>query len=255
MTAQKCLQAGLVTLCLISSTVWGQQSPPSKHGMPESVQQEVEKMRKAGATRQEIRAFVEDSRRKKLLEGHFNQYTKGHTGVNKPKKLFTIPHALDPTLVKEGYNLVVDKNGKEVLPQGLPFQEGYKLIRTTVPVKDHNKRAYAKVFSIMAPIRDALMFNIENTTETKWKNMTVILEKNNIKTKQWLAGPTLRDNYYSSKGIFLHLKENSPDHHPTMKYLEEAELELKSRLFSKDFDFTRPDGVNPYPNPGQGLVE
>jgi hypothetical protein len=30
---------------------------------------------------------------------------------------------------------------------------------------------------------------------------------------------------------------------------------LKARLFSEDFDFTNPEGVNPYPNPGQGLVE
>ena len=99
------------------------------------------------------------------------------------------------------------------------------------------------------------MFNIKSTTEDDWTKMTAILKKNNIKTQQWLGGPTPRDNYYSSKGIFANLKNNGPDYHPMMKYLEEAELELKSRVFSKDFDFTNPQGVNPYPNPGQGLID
>ena len=155
----------------------------------------------------------------------------------------------------DGYNLVTDKVGKEVRPQGRPFQDGYSLIKTDAPVNDHNKRAYAKAFSIMAPVRDALIFNLKTTSEEEWTAMTAILKKNEIKTKQWLGGPTPRDNYYSNEGIFSHLKEEGPDYHPMMKYLEEAELELKARLFSKDFDFTNPEGVNPYPNPGQGLIE
>lgn len=255
------LQPGLVALLLLSSTTWGQPPQGRERGMPESVRQEVEKMRKAGATRQQIREFLEKSKKNMRSRGPANQRGpakqrgKGKRGKSKSPRQFTIAHALDPASIKAGYNLVVDQNGKEVRPQGRPFQEGYKLKKTTKPVTDHNKRAYARVFCIMAPLRDALMFNLKSTPEEKWTQMTAILEKNKIKTKQWLGGPTPRDNYYSNKGIFAHLKNNGPDYHPMMKYLEEAELELKSRVFSKDFDFTNPRGVNPYPNPGQGLID
>ena len=40
-----------------------------------------------------------------------------------------------------------------------------------------------------------------------------------------------------------------------MKYLDEAELQLKARTFSADFDFTNPEGKNPFPKPGKGLIE
>ncbi|MDP7559724.1 MAG: hypothetical protein QF745_04210 [Planctomycetota bacterium] len=255
MMIRKYVQVGLVALCVLSSQLWGQQPQRRGRGMPESARQEVEKMRKAGATHQKIREFLEKSRKNMRSQKRSGQPGKEKPGGNKSPRQFTIPHALDPALVKEGYNLVVDKNGNEVLPQGRPFQEGYKLTKTTVTVKSHNKRAYAKVFAIMAPMRDALIFNVKTTTRDEWLKMTAILEKNKIKTKQWLGGPTPRDNYYSSKGIFGYLKNNGPDYHPMMKYLEEAELELKSRVFSKDFDFTNPQGVNPYPDPGQGLIE
>ncbi len=248
------LLAGLVALSVLSSTACGQQDQGRERGMPESVRQEVEAMVKAGATRQQVRDFLEKSKKNMRSRGPANEPGKGKRGRNRAPRQFTIPHALDPEVIKEGYNLVVDKNGKEVRPQGRPFQEGYKLKRTTKPVDDHNKRAYAKVFCIMAPLRDTLMFNIKSTTEDDWTKMTAILTKNNIKTQQWLGGPTPKDNYYSSKGVFANLK-NGPDYHPMMKYLEEAELELKSRVFSKDFDFTNPQGVNPYPNPGQGLID
>ena len=176
-------------------------------------------------------------------------------GSRKPTRQSTTAHALDLSSVRDGHNLVVDKGGKEVPPQGRPFQDGYRLVRTDAPVGDHNRRAYARVFSIMAPIRDALIFNLGTTSEEEWTALTAILKKNQIKTKQWLGGPTPRDNYYSNEGIFVHLKKEGPDYHPMMKYLEEAELALKAALFSRDFDFTNPEGINPYPDPGQGLVE
>jgi hypothetical protein len=123
----------------------------------------------------------------------------------------------------------------------------------------------------MAPIRDVLIHHVDTTSSAQWKELTAILEKNDIKTRQWLKGPTPRDNYYSSQGIFDHLNSTyagklpvgavpgnfyaERDYHSMMKYLEEAELELKCRTFSPDFDFTNPEGVNPCPHPGRGLVE
>ncbi len=191
-------------------------------------------------------------------------------GPGRARTTFTKPHALDPALVKRGCNLVVSKNGREVPPQGRPIQEGYRLIRPDQPVEGHNRRAYAEVFSIMAPIRDALIYRLETTSPTKWKKLTAILDKNHIKIRQWLKGPTPRDNYYSSQGIFEHLRSTYAgkipagsvpgntyarrDYHAMMKYLEETELELKFRTFSADFDFTNPAGVNSRPQPVKDLI-
>jgi hypothetical protein len=192
-------------------------------------------------------------------------------GPGRSRTKFTTPHALDPAIVKEGYNRVVDSDGYEVPPQGRPIQQGYRLIRVDRFVANQNQRAYAKVFSIMTPIRDALIHHLDTTSPAQWKQLTSILEKNDIKTRQWLKGPTPRDNYYSSKGIFEHLRSTyagkisagtvpgnfyaDRDYHAMMKYLDEAELELKCRTFSPDFDFTNPEGVNPCPRPGRGLIE
>jgi len=187
------------------------------------------------------------------------------------RKKFTKPCAANPKAVKDGYNLVVNSLGIEVPPQGRPFQQGYRLIQVAKKVEDHNRRAYGKVFAIMAPIRNALMFRLDKTTPGRWKKLTAILTRNDIKTKQSLKGPTPRDNYYSSKGILKHLKStyagkipadtapvnaySDADYHAMMKYLDEAELQLKGRTFSADFDFTNPEGKNPFPKPGKGLIE
>lgn len=175
-------------------------------------------------------------------------------GPSFSKKSFNTPHNLDPEIVKEGYNLVVDERGNVVRPGGRPIQEGYSLILVDEYVQDPNKRAHAKVFAIMAPIRDVLIFHIQKTSLQEWRTLTRILSSNDIKIDQWLGGPTPRDNYYSNEGIFHHLKKG-PDYHPMMKYLEEAELALKCKTFSKDFDFTNPEGKNQCPNPGTGLAE
>ncbi|MDP6542519.1 MAG: hypothetical protein QGH60_00925 [Phycisphaerae bacterium] len=187
------------------------------------------------------------------------------------RKKFTKPCAANPKAVKDGYNLVVNSIGIEVPPQGRPFQEGYRLIQVAGKIEDHNRRAYAKVFTIMAPIRNALMFRLDKTTPDRWKKLTAVLTRNDIKTKQSLKGPTPRDNYYSSEGIFRRLKGtyagkipagthgvnaySNADYHAMMKYLDEAELQLKGRTFSADFDFTNPEGKNPFPKPGKGLIE
>lgn len=221
--------------------------------MPENVRQTVNEMRAAGASHQEIRQFIENSRNSQRgTRPHFTG--RPFNGQGRQVHMPVTPHALDATLIKDGYNLVVDKNGREINPQGKPIQEGYRLIQTDHFINDNNRRAYAKVFTIMAPVRDALLFDIRSTSEKKWTDMTAILERNSIKTKQWLGGPTPKDNYYSSRGIFDHLKTVGKDFHPTMKYLEEAELELKCRLFSKDFNFTNPEGHNACPTPGTGLM-
>ena len=151
-------------------------------------------------------------------------------------------HNIDPNIINIGFNEVVDADGKVKEPQGRPLQQGDTLQAITTETTDNNKREYARVASYMMQIRDALMCDIANISETQWSEISRILTLNGIKTKQDLSG-TPKDQVYSTDGIYEHLKYSGPDTHPMMKYLEEAELELKC-LALTNFDFTNPEGDN-----------
>ena len=150
-------------------------------------------------------------------------------------------HGLDPGLVSFGYNAVIGADGALKPPQGRPLQEGDTLVRTVAEVTGSNAAAYARVAAFMMPIRDALMCDLAVTSEEEWLALTRVLTLNGIKTTQDLSG-TPPEQYYSTDGIFEHLQDGA-DFHPMMKYLEEAELELKCLAFV-GFDFTNPEGDN-----------
>ena len=148
-------------------------------------------------------------------------------------------HDVDPALVAYGYNEVMGADGAVKAPQGRPLQEGDTLVRTAAQVTGPNAAAYARVAAFMMPIRDALMCDLDSTSREEWEALTRVLTLNGIKTTQDLSG-TPPERVYSTDGIFEHLQEGA-DLHPMMKYLEEAELELKCLAFV-DFDFTNPEG-------------
>tara|TARA_B100000530_G_scaffold262461_1_gene175473 strand:+ start:18 stop:638 length:621 start_codon:yes stop_codon:yes gene_type:complete len=164
-------------------------------------------------------------------------------------------HRVDPSIVSLGFNVVVDASGTTQAPQGRPLQEGWTLAEQSDEVTDHNSREYARIAAYMMPIRDALMCDVATLDEAEWLSMTQILTLNNIKTEQDLSG-TPPERVYSTEGIF-ELLAAGEDFHPMMKYLEEAELELKCIAF-EEFDFTNPEGddhcaIHGLPV-GQGLV-
>lgn len=150
-------------------------------------------------------------------------------------------HDLDPQVVSYGFNEVVDADGAVKAPQGRPLQEGDTLVRADARVTAPNAADYAQVAAFMMPIRDALMCDIATTTAEEWQDLTRVLALNGIKTTQDLTG-TPPEQYYSTDGIFEHLQA-AGDFNAMMKYLEEAELELKCLAFV-DFDFTNPEGEN-----------
>ena len=107
---------------------------------------------------------------------------------------------------------------------------------------DNNTREYARIAFYMMPIRDALMCDLATTSLGVWQQLTAILQINGIKEVQDLSG-TPTEQVYSSDGIYEHLTNDGPDENAMLKYLEEAELELKCLAFV-GFDFTNPDGEN-----------
>ena len=164
-------------------------------------------------------------------------------------------HRVVPAIVNLGFNIVLDTTDATQQPQGRPLQEGWTLAESPAEVTDHNSREYARIASYIMPIRDALICDIATLDEADWLLMTQILTLNNIKTEQDLSG-TPPEQVYSTQGIYELLKAGK-NLHPMMKYLEEAELELKCLAF-EDFDFTNPEGddhcaIHGLPV-GQGLV-
>lgn len=150
-------------------------------------------------------------------------------------------HKLDKCLISYGYNLVVDRDGYILTPSGGPLHGGEQLILTEAYQDDHNMREYARIYTIMAPIRDTILYHFEATSKSEWLELTEILTLNNIKTQD--AAEISGRSILSSEQVYDYIASGSAEGSPVMRYLEEAGLELKCLAF-KDFDFTNPEGVN-----------
>lgn len=134
-------------------------------------------------------------------------------------------HKLNKTKVSYGYNKVVDRRGQGLRPGGRPLQGGERLILTTEYQKDVNVREYARVFTYIAPIRDALLYNFDNTTKKEWLELTQVLKINQIKTVPAQGnGPR---TILSIEQVYEYIKRRPREGSPVMRFLEEAELELK----------------------------
>ncbi len=150
-------------------------------------------------------------------------------------------HKLDKSKVSYGYNLVVDRSGRVLRPGGRPLQGGEKLVLTKEYQESRNVREYARVVGIMAPIRDAILYNFESTSKEEWLELTRVLRLNNIKTKA-ARGITPR-SVLSIEQVYDYVAKRPTEGSPVMRFLEEAELELKCLAFV-EFDFTNPEGRN-----------
>ena len=138
-------------------------------------------------------------------------------------------HKIDKTKVSYGYNQLMDRTGRVLRPGGRPLQGGERLILTTEYQKDANVREYARIFTYMAPIRDALLYNFDNTTKKKWLELTQILKINKIKTTPAKEiGPR---TILSIEQVYDYIKQRPREGSPVMRFLEEAELELKCLAF------------------------
>ena len=150
-------------------------------------------------------------------------------------------HKMDKSKVSYGYNLVVDKNGTTLQPRGRPFGNGDKLILTKTYQEDENMREYTRVFTFIAPIRDAILYRFDQTTKEQWLELTWVLKINNIKTVDSMdTGP---QRPLSIEQVYDYVAGRPTQGSPVMRFLDEAELELKCLAFV-NFDFTNPKGQN-----------
>jgi hypothetical protein len=150
-------------------------------------------------------------------------------------------HQLDESIISYGYNLAVDKNGNVLSSRAAPLHGGEQLIHTEEYQNDHNMREYAQIFTIMATIRDTILYHFEETTREEWLSITEVLTLNGIKTE---GAPEINGrSVLSTEQVYDYIESGNAEGSPVMRYLEEAGLELKCLAF-KDFDFTNPKGNN-----------
>lgn len=150
-------------------------------------------------------------------------------------------HMLDASLISYGYNRIVDENGNMLTPRGTPIQGGEQLILTDDYQADLNLREVARIFTIMAPIRDTILYHFEDTSQAEWLEITIVLTLNNLKTED--AAEINGRSILSTEQVYDYIASGEAEGSPVMRYLEEAELELKCLAF-QDFDFTNPEGNN-----------
>jgi len=150
-------------------------------------------------------------------------------------------HAQDPELISYGHNLVVDSDGHVIRASGAPLEGGERLVLTDEYQEDHNTREYARIVSIMAPIRDAILYHFEAMSRAEWLDLTEVLTLNGIKVQD--APVVDRMAILSTAQVYDYIASGDAEGSPVARYLEEAELELKCLAFV-DFDFTNPEGEN-----------
>ncbi len=150
-------------------------------------------------------------------------------------------HNLNPDVIDFGHNQVVDKNGKVIIPRGAPLAGGEQLVNTAEYQEDHNTREFARIYTIMAPIRDTILYHFEETSLEDWLAITEILTLNNIKITA--AAEINGRSILSTRQVYDYVASGTAEGSPVMRYLEEAELELKCLAFI-DFNFTNPEGHN-----------
>ena len=152
--------------------------------------------------------------------------------------------------------VAVNSLGKILEARGAPAFNGDDLIKGSQSGMNDDEKSFHKVMAIMFPIRNALMYDVNDLTLPEWEEMVGELKKRNVKETTYTGGPTPRDNYYGRAGIFeLAKNPNGKDiHHDVMKFLEEAGLYLLCHVTSDEFNQklkeTHPEGHDPCQNTG-----
>lgn len=149
-------------------------------------------------------------------------------------------HQLDASLISYGFNQVTNSSGAVQSPAAAPFSGGERLQLQSTPLTDNNTIEYARTLAIMAPIRDAILYQYDQTTRAEWEVLTAVLTLNGLKTA---AVTTSSATLLSTGEVYDYVATRPTDGNPVLQYLEEAELELKCLGFT-DFNFTNPEGAN-----------
>jgi hypothetical protein len=166
-------------------------------------------------------------------------------------------------------SVAANSTGEILQASGRPAFDGDDLIEYSQENLSEDEKAFHKVMAIMYPIRNALMYDIGNLTQSQWEILVMELEIREIKETTYTDGPTPKDNYYGRQGVFDLAKD--PDGkditNEVMKFLEEGSIYLLCHVTSDEFNQmlqdSHPEGHNPcsdaeitvkIPFDGEGLL-
>jgi len=134
--------------------------------------------------------------------------------------------------------VAINSSGKILEARGTPSFDGDELIKSSKENMSNDEKAFHQVMATMFPIRNALMYNIEELKREEWNDLVFELTKRQIKNTTFTEGVTPKDNYYGTFGIFdLAKNPNGKDiHHEVMKFLEESSIYLLCHVTSEEFN-------------------
>jgi hypothetical protein len=150
--------------------------------------------------------------------------------------------------------IAVNSLGKILQPRGTPASDGDYMAESSQNGMTKDEKSFHKVMAIMFPIRNALMYHIQNVTFSDWNDLVYELKKRRIKDSTYTGGPTPKDNYYGREGIFELAKNpvGRDIHHDVMKFLEESGIQLLCHVTSEEFNNmlrdSHPEGHDPCKN-------
>ena len=115
--------------------------------------------------------------------------------------------------------VAVNSQGEVLQARGTPAMDGDRLIQSSLDGLTDDEKAFHRVMATMFPIRNALMYDIAETTQTDWDILVEELSIRQIKETTYTGGPTPKDNYYGRQGVFDLAKdpEGKDIHHEVMK--------------------------------------
>ncbi|SVC18279.1 uncharacterized protein METZ01_LOCUS271133, partial [marine metagenome] len=148
-------------------------------------------------------------------------------------------------------SVAANSTGEILQASGRPAFDGDDLIEYSQENLSEDEKAFHKVMAIMYPIRNALMYDIANLTQSQWEILVMELEIREIKETTYTDGPTPKDNYYGRQGVFDLAKD--PDGkditNEVMKFLEEGSIYLLCHVTSDEFNQmlqdSHPEGHDP----------
>ena len=152
--------------------------------------------------------------------------------------------------------VAINSSGEILQARGTPAFDGDELVKGSKDGMTDDEKVFHRVMAIMFPIRNALMYDIADVSQSTWDELVSELNIRGIKDGTFVDGATPRDNYYGLQGVFELAKDpNGKDiHHDVMKFLEEAGLYLLCHVTSNDFGQmlrdTHPEGHDPCENAG-----
>ncbi|CAE6942844.1 unnamed protein product [Symbiodinium natans] len=146
----------------------------------------------------------------------------------------TAPHNVDLSVGATDMRKIVNSQGQDLAVTPKPWTEGDVLVASSTALTG-DLLNYVKAFEMIAPLRDAMMYNpsFVTTDATMWAKLTKPLADCQVKTADTTATHgTVTMTVYGTDGIYALMKNpNGVDiHHSVLQYLEEGAIDLVCQM-------------------------